>query len=477
MAENGPVVEFRETVHGHGDIVFPDHRVSDVSFSLERPKYAYTEPWRVTAHAREWSEGLRHFQPGSIEGHTDYGVPLSVPYFRPGEQTIPMADKARVRMHGWADEVRVGDDSVEVTPQSHAFTVYLTETSIALQEYANLADHWSGQALGEHPREPLVWDCSLGRAEIERWFVRETARVGDSDASVRIPRPSIFVCGPPAHTEPKPLRAFLESLTGELRDLCSVLSFLGRRRVDWAQIEVWPRRDDGRHSGHYEIKWLKEAIASPAPVGVDSLIRPQVADRALIANMVSAYRSSAIQRSLFYAIASLDAVLQPSFVEQRVAAAFSALEAVVNGLAESEGNEFTLADASLFSDLCRDIRRTVKESGKRLQPPLTSEQRADIYAKLSELNRPPITDRVVRFVNQYHVAWRDLWPNAESLTSAIRPAYNRRSRLIHVGRLDDVEASIRDYMNVHALTERLVYAVLGGDKSALGPLAYSHLGL
>jgi hypothetical protein len=88
---NPPEVDFPDTLRGHGFLVCGEKRVPVPSFTLARPKYAYSTPWALSAVvAREDTETAHDLlsvnlaAPLRLEGFTDDGAPLST-----GELHLP----------------------------------------------------------------------------------------------------------------------------------------------------------------------------------------------------------------------------------------------------------------------------------------------------------------------------------------------------------------------------------------------------
>ena len=151
---------------------------------------------------------------------------------------------------------------------------------------------------------------------------------------------------------------------------------------------------------------------------------------------------------------------------------FIALEATAAAMALEEGHEFLLEEGpfrELYSRLQNEIRTFSREHV------LEKSVRKALYAKLPELRRWPIVTRIVEVVESAGVNWQRLWPGEPSLEPPLRQAYARRSALAHSAVSSDWKPMVEDYNRVHALTEQLIFAALGGKDEWQDISAYEHL--
>lgn len=478
MQEDRPQVDFPDTIHGHG-VLLTDRgeRLVDATIALHRARYAYTTPWQLTGHvSKDGHKRLNLHERGiTFDGNDDSGAPLRVEQMELHWSNFPQNGQARARVYGHASEVRFGDDSFPVMPENHFVVAYLTETDFALSEADPLQPSWTGEIIkSERPTPPLEWDCVFGRAKLWRSHRYENARAGDAKAIVQVGRPGIEVEGPARNAQGS-LRDHLDTLEAELNDLCAVLSFIGRTRVDWTEIKVTSNiRDDpsDERIGYGEdVRRLRTARASNGAQGLDSLVNRWRCQPATLNELCINYRNLPFKESAFLAISYLLQTFQPGYLEEHVADAFTALETLVAGMAEAEGKGLTLQESE-FIGLKTVLKASIKDYGKKQG--LNPQQRAAIYAKLSELNRPSIVQGIGDAIQRFSVSWADLWPKNTVCSTALRDAYDRRSTLVHTGKLVNAQESYEDLGRMQALTERLLYRLLNGDEAVVPPHAFRH---
>jgi hypothetical protein len=158
-----------------------------------------------------------------------------------------------------------------------------------------------------------------------------------------------------------------------------------------------------------------------------------------------------------------------SSIEIKLMGAFTAFETIVNGRGEVEKSNLTVSSKD-FRKLRIVLKKKIKEFSTEHQ--WNKEVREEIYSKLCELQYRPIVPRALSLLKRYKVGGEDLWPDNVSLEEGLKQVYARRSQFIHRGQIDNYNEAMNDTGRIHTLTERLVYALLGGKKEWLWPFAY-----
>jgi hypothetical protein len=158
-------------------------------------------------------------------------------------------------------------------------------------------------------------------------------------------------------------------------------------------------------------------------------------------------------------------------VESNIALGFTALETLVSAIGELDRTSYILEDDD-FDPFAKAMKKAIKDYGKSQS--WSSELKALLYKKLGELQRAPIIPRVVALVNSRSIEWEDLWPEGMALEPALQGEFNVRNTLIHTGFIEDPWRAIAAKYRVHALTERLLYSIIGGDPNWRDPDAYRH---
>jgi hypothetical protein len=191
-----------------------------------------------------------------------------------------------------------------------------------------------------------------------------------------------------------------------------------------------------------------------------------------VERVLTRYRESEYQEPIRHTINFLIAYWNSKHAEDQISAAFTAFETIVNGIGEVRGESHIL-DQSDFTELRKEVQVLIKEFAKKKG--LDKDTRKRLYDKIGELQRPAITPRAVALVEEYGVEWHDLFRDAipePILTTELQKAYGRRSVLVHAGRVDDYGTLLANAASVHALAERLIYSLLGGQREWLHPVAY-----
>lgn len=153
-----------------------------------------------------------------------------------------------------------------------------------------------------------------------------------------------------------------------------------------------------------------------------------------------------------------------SSIERKLMGAFTAFETIVNGIGEVEQSNLTVSSAD-FRKLRIVLKKKIKEFSTEHQ--WNKEVREEIYSKLCELQYRPIVPRALSLLKRYKVGGEDLWSDNVSLEEGLKQTYARRSQFIHRGQIDDYNEAMNDTDRIHTLTERLVYALLGGKREWL----------
>ena len=228
-----------------------------------------------------------------------------------------------------------------------------------------------------------------------------------------------------------------------------------------------------RSSTHESHRIRRFAVASYSS-GSSALLSPLVFARSLpvdgLDRMYGRMRALPYRNQLRSIIGFLLGTYESgTWLEERVTNAFTALEAMTAAITD----DAPLVPDGEFRLLREELKEVIRRFGARHG--LSAATRSSMYAKLGELQRRPITKRMAEVFESHEIEWRDIWPNAQSLTAALAEAYDRRSVLVHTGAVIDFDAAVDDYRRVHALTERLIYQLIGGEAKWRDPRAYRHL--
>ena len=158
-------------------------------------------------------------------------------------------------------------------------------------------------------------------------------------------------------------------------------------------------------------------------------------------------------------------------VETHAASTFTAFETIINGISECHGIQ-EIVDKNEFKKIRKVVEDAIK--GYCIKNDLGPEARCDLYKKVGELRFSPIIPRAAKILEEHEIYYLDIIKD-ESMECWLREIYEKRSIFIHSGRIKSISDFAFDVDRLQALTERLVYKLLGGEKEWLSPMAYRHV--
>lgn len=436
-----PSIEFPEVIRGHGHLTRGQQDVEVDAFSLERKKYDHTSPFVFTAQLRD--NALRRLlirEPLQFSGIANTGQPVAIGELY-GVSAWTHLQTGAEELRAETEQVDLGKSTLEFEPKEQSLHAFLTDTPFALSEVEYIQKRYDGTTYPtfETPRPPFEWTTSVGTAHLSLGFEREDVKVAGQKSSVRIPRPVVYLTVSDSARTIHPAEltgAWLE----ELEPLLRLLSFLGRNRVSVARTEVVTV---GQQKDPYVVevytRWLRgQASSRPSRAYPRPILSPQRMPPSSISSMLARLVSSPYKAAVLLAIGFLVSTYRRGiWIEDSVASAFTALETMVHAISSEEGTDFVLTP-----------------KGPR---------------------RAPIIGRAAEIFLKNGVEWADLWRGSTDLEQELSDAYDRRSKLMHAGKVDDYPVIWSDFRRVHALTERLVYKLIGGEDAWVDSQAYVHV--
>jgi hypothetical protein len=216
------------------------------------------------------------------------------------------------------------------------------------------------------------------------------------------------------------------------------------------------------------------------------MVRPAKLERESLNAMTAAFTAFPSVSTVRVAIGYLIEARRATFLDYSLLNTWTALETLVNGASAGDGSDKIL-DETVFSLLREALKGAVKSFSDEhgLASPngddaLEKSKRVQIYDKLRELQRPSLVPRVIALLDRHRLDVERLWERdfpakRQPLHRRLTDAYSRRSALIHQGKIDDPYTARGDYLRIHALTELLIYRMLGGDDEWLNPIGWGHL--
>jgi hypothetical protein len=387
----------------------------------------------------------------------------------PARLLLRMTSGTAGRILGRVEEMEFGDFELEAVPETQTVTVWLTPSGIPFSENLRQVRFSNGEAFpyGDiDVRPPFEVPTRYGSFSLVLGREGERADVGGVSAEVTIPSDAMYLTVAAEH-KTKNVVELTRSLSTEVQDLELMLSFLSRRQVRCYRVSVFSIAEQQaaistteRYVEAYSTRQATRELVDRRKMQPDAL-----------KTVLEEFATSPYREPIQHAISFLLGYWDSYYAENEIAAAFTAMETIVNGISEVDGESKILPD-EIFENLTKDVRKAIKEFAKANG--LDATTRARLYEKVGELQRPAITPRTTGLMEKYGVEWRDLWPvrtgGEPKLQSELSSAYERRSGLIHRGRVD--EELLADAASVHALAERLVFKLIGGRDEWVNYFAY-----
>jgi len=456
--------EFEESVSGSGRLLRGSGCLSLVSFLAKRERHNPESEWAISGYIADVSEEdrLGFFRPGfevlTFEGVDNRGRPIFAPM-------LHLEHTSGRDFKGSAQELRVGEEKIVGDIGWQVINCYLWETPIAQPEVDHFERWWTGELRGHRlpgskkaPINRITF--SLGRFRFSLHFDFEVSATPTArELLLRIPRPTLYANLTKSRRD-SDIRKLLLTLESELDDFTRVLTFLSRRHVRWSRMTVMTQMEQNSQTEISEYARIRGSRSSHRPRDIAGLINPYRLDPDALDQLFQAYRSLPTKKSVGAAIIYIIAAYDSVFVDAKLATAYTAFEAVVSALSEQAGRSRTLS-SNAFHRLSRALKKTISEFAVTEQ--LLNEEADALTAKLPELQRRPIVNQAVMLIETMHVQWQDLWPAGLTLQEVIQPIFARRNRFIHAGDIGHVRQATADSRRLLVLTERLIFALLGGN--------------
>jgi hypothetical protein len=469
-------IEVEDRHAGTGTLFRGGRAVPVASFTMSRAKYVARAPWRFAASiANDQLKEIRPIVMGesgrlTFDGHTEGGAQVH----------IPRIDSWRLRGGAFTAEVHelMRDFPAQTdTPDGIFIAVRLTPTKLAVTELDDLSmvPHSDGRIRpfdGGSVTEvatPVVEIAGLPfRFSLRFGF--DNVQVAGRDSLLRVPMPSLTCAVPPERCRGD-LRVFAREIIDGTEDVLRVLSLLDRHYIRWTRLEIESSSDTADRPLISSV-WEKTAAIDDPDGSWGALANAYRLPTDALGHMVESFRALPEKRAVASAIVYLTAVLDAPHLETRFTSAFTALEALVQALSEQDRSDLTIRGSSakrLATSLRAEIRRF--SAGNVVGESAIEE----MMEKVAEIQRRPIVPRVAEVVTRLGVVWRDIWPYAVDLSSPLSACYGRRNRFIHRGEFPPARNAFVDSQRLHALCERMLFRLLGGDTAWLTGHEYRYL--
>lgn len=367
----------------------------------------------------------------------------------------------RTHWEGDAELFLKGDlDEIDVAGGEIVFSAFIPPSPIALADvnYTKSYDGTIEMTLYDGDRAGIRWNTKLGMAELIDNYAYVDNKIGIDEALIRIRRCEITI-----RTKGIPkisLGTALEELPEILDESLWLVSFLGRKRIVWYAGEALfiPAKGSGKPFAH-AIVHRQRLLGYEGRMGYgrsrhDLLISPKLLRKGLFQDLLTAYETSKYHDVVRKTIPYIMASYEQGYFEAHIGNAYLALETMIAGLGSVEGNESLLAKSD-FKRLREKIKQTIEEDIKN--PEIVESMKK----KLSELNRPPVVEKLLTLLKMHDVAVARLWPAGTNIEQGLQEIFGRRNLYIHQGKLDDIDQSIYDFFRVRGLAELWILKLLG----------------
>jgi hypothetical protein len=371
--------------------------------------------------------------------------------------------------------VETGLEEIDGKIKRQYMEIHLWPTPLALPETDIQAQFFTGEIKRIGPaskyRPPKI-ELPLGdhTFRFSRQYSWEKAIVGESEGTVRVPRPTLSGKLRVRRRATSPA-SVANDIAGDLEDFTALLSLLSRRHVRWSRIALHSvteseagRRFEtfqkirGSPSSHRERE--EEPLLAPRRLPDDAL---GVLSKAFMA----LNKKDMCKSAILYLLGARDS----SFIDERIANSYTAFETALGASTSDSISEYTMG-AAAFKGLAGRLRDTVEAfATERKIPPEMSQA---VYAKIPELRRRPIVDRAIEQLSRLEIQSTDLWPASVDVRLGMSAVYKRRNRFIHSGQFEFGQASV-DADRLIILTERLLMSLLPIDPKWLNPWANPEL--
>ena len=417
--------DIREVLQMHGRLKHSNGELSNpLLLRLEHPRYDYTAmqchltaPGGLTAHhelSAAISQGPAN---GVIIRSLDYSgfeCRLWAIHGHSGN-----AQSVRVYTH-WYEMANSSWEHYELPQKEKLLATVELSTPGILSDWTITEHSFTGtikKTGGEKGK--LNWKFSTGSGEALDRYVYEEASIFNSKSTLQIKRPALFFKLDPKCFE-SPWDA-IKTIKEETKDICHVLSFCYRRKVDWYDIQFMLTHKDIKHSG-LPLPRCRRVLYKPPDV---DRIEPLIDRRHLIKRglekLLKTYKTKKNDIRIESIIPLLASAHSYDSVETRFFLCQAALENITNSLVNLSG--------------------------------------------VSTKNN--IFEKIVFCVQHYHVNTEDIWRKS-NFETGLKFALSRRNRLFHGATVEPNEL-YSCLVRLRTLSERFLIAFLAWPEEKLWP--------
>lgn len=459
--------DFYETVEVHGKISSETGRTGPLAFRVTYPKY---RPGPVQVHGIVTESGQHPLQ----FGLPSWGGKIEVWGQLPSGETVrldnvSMRKVGQVEIDLWCSGFTFGTElRLEFGEGKYWIEVALPNASVADVPLLETSSYLGTIESKRSEEDGIKWHSPVGEAVLADFYHYEHPP-GKGDLFTRVKETEIRIGGDiTTNIEPPMLLAQIER---EIEDPLQLLSFLSRRLLGWFEIRETFLPTPG--SGFAPCTFLKRRHFKDRGVGErDPLLLQHHLVDGKFQKLVECLRASPIKDWLVRAMIYSSGSHEEGPIEDQLAAAYMALEALSLGLSQSRGREQILSEqeSEKFSSwMTASIGQFCEKHD------LDEDIKQQLGANVNNLGRVSFKRRVRALIEETNVSVKDLWPPGTHLSKGLQRVIERRNKFIHEARIESPPwPLIKDLKRVQAIVERSILALLDWDQTQLSPSAYRH---
>ncbi len=480
MKVDGPTFQFTETLVFRGVLQnkYGEYPIHDLVVTRYRHRHPTEISFAFQFQRDERNNAMSYFASGRVVAfagtleYRDRGMLIAPPQAR---LLLRLIHGSARSIEGIVEQLDISPEPLLFAPSEQAVSVWLTPTSVALRSYEVMLRYRTGELVErdfDSPSEPFLVPTSTCSLSLSLGMHRESVTIEGENAHLEIPVVTLDGTAAEQHLS-QDVSALIDSLSVELKPLECVLSLFSRRHVRAYNFAVYSYGMDTQTMFRETTRYIQ---GYSTPAHENPLVSAHALDPSSLAVVIGTLVHSPYRLPIEKAINFLLAYWQSRFIEDRVAAAFTAFETLVNGIAAIDGTAHTLPNET-FRALSENVKDAIKVFATK--EALPAQTRARLYEKVGELQRVALGASAETLLERHSVEWRDLWrlqsaSDNQALRREVGRAYGLRSALLHAGQMDALDDLLADAASIHALAERLVCRLLDVKDEWLDHLAHHH---
>src|SRR6266850_1241724 len=285
-------------------------------------------------------------------------------------------------------------------------------------------------------------DLFRGKVIRKAWFFHSSSFVDGNEVDTTFNGQAIHLISDDPEENRNDAK-FIEKTTRIVNDLTLLVSFAARADVIWFGYVFSNHNilDIAYISSKYNFKDIE--------IYRHELVVQGGAEEFIEQGMKTLYKLRKENIDLIRPIRDILSGHKATTLEQKFTLYFLALEKIKDIYARKNGVEKNIYNAKLWKSMQKNIIKVIQESSNE------DETKKRMLRKISELNRPPISDIIDKVLSSYPTGNKDLYPENQEATF-----FTTRNQLIHTAGVVDEERLYKDTYRVRSLAERIILRML-----------------